>query len=281
MYAKSASGGSLMAEIVNNGGQMWLMTEAGIANALPGDVLVRTKSGRTVTEADMGTNIPIEHAMVYIGDGQVIHASGKSRGIVQDDIRSRNANTHIFVRPKDLIEADKLAAQQQQNGSSGKVDETAGTINGKNYVAKIPGAVCTSYADTGAGASGMGCVHNKTCASHNIPYGSKIYIPGVQAITGGDGIYTVTDTGGPLFDFDICTNKNISKANYDAYVLEWGSGKAAGSYTYFINYYLDRGTWEKYVPAWHSYKEMGGVLMGYTKYNQEDANITSHPHYND
>ena len=196
MYSKSCGGGSLMAEIVNNGGQMWLMTEAGIANALPGDVLVRTKNGRTVTEADMGTNVPIEHAMVYIGDGQVIHASSSKKGIVQNSVSNYSSNTHIFVRPKDLMEADELAKQQQQNGSSGKVDETAGTINGKNYVAKVPGAVCTSYSDTGAGSSGMGCEYNKTCASHNIPYGSKIYIPGVQSITGGDAIFTVTDTGG-------------------------------------------------------------------------------------
>ena len=134
--------------------------------------------------------------MVYIGDGQVIHASSSKKGIVQNSVSNYSSNTHIFVRPKDLMEADELAKQQQQNGSSGKVDETAGTINGKNYVAKVPGAVCTSYSDTGAGSSGMGCEYNKTCASHNIPYGSKIYIPGVQSITGGDAIFTVTDTGG-------------------------------------------------------------------------------------
>jgi murein DD-endopeptidase MepM/ murein hydrolase activator NlpD/lysophospholipase L1-like esterase/cell wall-associated NlpC family hydrolase len=194
MYDKSASGGSMIAEILNNGGEMWLMDTAGIQKALPGDILVRTKGSATVTQADMSRNVPIEHAMVYIGNDAIIHASGKSRGIVQDALSSKKASCNFFIRPGDLIEADKQAAQNP--GSGGGVDETPGTINGKNYVAKVSGAVCTSYSDTGAGASGMGCEYNKTCASHNIPYGTKVYIPGVQSITGGDAIFTVTDTGG-------------------------------------------------------------------------------------
>jgi hypothetical protein len=85
----------------------------------------------------------------------------------------------------------------------------------------------------------------------------------------------------PLFDFDICTNKNISKGPFDAYILEWGTGKTAGSYTYFINYYLERNSWQTYVPAWNTYKNMGGKLIYFTKYSQDDANITSHPNFND
>jgi 3D (Asp-Asp-Asp) domain-containing protein len=190
---------------------------------------------------------------------------------------------YVFVRPADLIEADKVAAQQAQSsggGLGGGLIEESGTISGQNYVAKIPGAVVTAYTDLGAGASGLGCAYNSTCASHNLPYGTKIFIPGLVG-QAGQGIYTITDTGGPLFDFDICTSSWAGKTNMDAYVLEWGTGKVAGSYTYFIDYYLERNTWSTYVDAWNTYKNMGGKLIGCTKFSQDDANITSHPHYND
>ena len=67
----------------------------------------------------------------------------------------------------------------------------------------------------------------------------------------------------------------------DVYVLEWGTGKTAQGYKYFINYYLDRGKWQTYVSAWNTYKNMGGKLINFTKFNQDDADITSHPNYND
>jgi 3D (Asp-Asp-Asp) domain-containing protein len=73
-------------------------------------------------------------------------------------------------------------------------------IDDYNYIMKIPGAVCTSYSGSDLGASGLGCEYDKTCASHNLPYGTKIYIPQLKEALGGDGVLTVTDTGS-FFDF--------------------------------------------------------------------------------
>ena len=112
-----------------------------------------------------------------------------------------------------------------------------------------------------------------------MPYGTKIYIPALAG-QAGDGIFTVQDTGGCFFDFDIYTNTWSGKKNMDAYVLQWGSGKSAASYTWAMNLYNSRGTWNKYIPAWNTYKNMGGKLMTFTKYNSEDSNIKNHPNYN-
>ena len=283
MYAKSCGQGSLIREI-QKGGKMIPCTKENMTYILEGDILI-TASG-TVTQNDCNQLkfFDSSHAAIYVGNNQIIHARGKDKGIQASTMDYYlDKGNYVFVRPADLIESDKVAAQQAQNsggGLGGGLIEESGTISGQNYVAKIPGAVVTAYTDLGAGASGMGCAYNSTCASHNLPYGTKIFVPGLVG-QAGQGIYTITDTGGPLFDFDICTSSWAGKTNMDVYVLEWGTGKVAGSYTYFIEYYLERNTWSTYVNAWNTYKNMGGKLIGCTKFSQDDANITSHPHYND
>ena len=285
MYAKSCSGGTLVREI-QKGGKMIKCSKDNMQYILPGDILL-TASG-TVTDAQCNSLsfISTSHAAIYVGNNQIIHARGKNYGIQAStmDYYLTKGN-YFFVRPADLLETDKIAAQTPQvgnnsnSGSTGSVIEGNGTINGQNYVAKIPSAVVTAYTGSGAGASGMGCVYNSTCASHNMPYGTKIYIPALAGKAGG-GIFTVTDTGGCFFDFDIFTNTWSGKTNMDAYVLQWGSGKTAASYTWAMDLYNSRGTWNSLKAAWNTYKNMGGKLMTFTKYNNEDANITNHPNYN-
>ena len=275
MYDKSCSGGSLVAEIVKNGGKMWLLNDAGLQEAKPGDVLLKANS--TVSQSQMGTQIGTSHAMIYMGDGQIAHASSPSSGIKKEDLKSSfrwKDGKHFFVRPKDLIDADAKAATTTPGGG---IDTQAGTIDGKSYVAKISGAVCTSYFSGSGSASGLGLENGKTCASHNIPYGTKIYFPSLKSKL-GDGVVTVTDTGGPLFDFDIYTNAGIGKINADAYVLSWGSGKVAASYTEMIDFYND-AQWSNLKSAWNKYKSMNGKLISFLQYSQKDANIKNHPRY--
>ena len=281
MYAKSCSGGTLIREI-QKGGKMIPCTNDNMQYILPGDILITAKGSIDQNKCNQLHFFDSSHAAIYVGNNQIIHARGKDKGIQAGSMDYYlTKNNYVFVRPADLLEADKIAAEQSKiTGGSGGVDETSGTINGQNYVAKIPQAVCTAYTGSGAGASGMGCVYDSTCASHNMPYGTKIYVPDLAGIT-GTGIFTVTDTGGPLFDFDLFTTKYNGKKNMDVYVLEWGTGKTAQGYKYFINYYLDRGKWQTYVSAWNTYKNMGGKLINFTKFNQDDADITSHPNYND
>ncbi len=281
MYSKSCSGGSLISEIVNNKGEMWLLNDEGLAKAKPGDVIVRAT--RKISQSDMNTQIPTEHAMIYIGNNQYIHAAGKSSGIKKETLKDSwrwKDGQHCFVRPRDLIEADKTAASE---GSSGKIVEGAGVINNKSYVAKIPRAVCSGYAGSRTNASGLGLTVNATCASHNIPYGTKVYIPALQEKGLGDGVLTVTDTGGPVFDFDIYTNHpdNIGRTNMDVYVLSWGNDKIAQSYTAAIDASVKNGSWSKSKELWNKYKSMGGALVTFLKFQNIDKDISKHPKYND
>jgi 3D (Asp-Asp-Asp) domain-containing protein len=275
MYDKSCSGKTLIQEILK-GGQMFLCNSANLSLAKPGDVLVRAKS--KVTESMMNSFIETEHAMIYLGDSKAAHSSSPKNGIKAVELGSRlTTGTYFFCRPADLIEADKKA---EAITSKSGISEQPGSINGKNYVMKIPQAVCTAYTDKGKGSSGLGCVYNSTCASHNMPYGTKIYIPDLAGKV-GDGVLTVTDCGGPFFDFDINTNTWNEKTNLDVYVLEWGTGKNATSYTFSINEQVKLGQWDKYKSAWGIYKNMGGKLVNFHKYNSEDSSITTHPNYND
>ena len=275
MYNKSCSGGTMVKEI-NKGGLMFLCNEANLKDARPGDVLIRAK--KTLSQSDMNTFVDTEHAMIYLGDGKAAHASSPSIGIKIVELGNRlTKGTYFFARPADLIEADKQADQQAANAG---LSEQSGSIDGKNYIMKIPQAVCTAYTDKGKGSSGMGCTYNATCASHNMPYGTKIYIP-YLAGKAGDGVFTVTDCGGPFFDFDINTNTWSEKVNADAYVLEWGTGKNATSYTYAIEEQVKLNQWDKYKSAWGIYKNMGGKLINLHKFDATDSNIKTHARYND
>lgn len=278
MVDKSCSGGTLMAEICNNGGEMWLLNDEGLSKAKPGDVVIKADSA--VSDADMQAKkkVSCSHAMIYMGDGSIAHASSPSAGIKKEDLKSSfrwKDGKHFFVRPKDLIDADAAAAS---SGNGGGASEVTGTIDGQNYVATIQGAVCTSYYGGGGSASGIGLENGKTCASHNMPYGTKLYIPSLKSKLGTDGIITVTDTGGPTFDFDIYSNKSVGKVNADVYVISWGDGKVAPSYTWGLDFYSD-SQWNGLKSAWNKYKSMNGKLMSFLKFSQEDANIKNHKRY--
>ena len=280
MYAKSCSGGTLIREIQQNG-KMIPCNKDNMQYILPGDILI-TASG-TVTQNDCNQLkfFTSSHAAIYIGNNQIAHARGKNYGIqVTDMDYYLTKSNYVFVRPADLLQADLTASQQQSSSGGGSgVDETAGTINGKSYVAKIPQAVCTAYHGDGQGANGP-LTYNAHCASHNIPYGTKVYIPELAG-KAGDGVFIVQDTGGCFFDFDIYTTTWNGKANMDAYILEWGSSsKISKSYTWAMDLYNSRGTWNKLKSAWVTYKNMNGKLVNFLKYDQTDANIKNHPNYN-
>ena len=279
MYSKTCSGGTLVREIMK-GGKMFTCNEANLKYALPGDILLSGPNKVTDAQCNSLSFITTSHAMIYIGNGQIIHARGKNYGIECSELGSRLTNGKcFFVRPADLLAADQVSIEQNKlTGGSGGVDETAGTIDGKSYVAKIPQAVCTAYHGDGQGANGP-LTYNAHCASHNMPYGTKIYIPGLAG-KAGTGVFTVQDTGGCFFDFDIYTTTWDGKQNMDAYVLEWGTGKVAKSYTWAMDLYNSRGTWNNLKSAWVTYKNMNGKLVNFLKYNQEDSNIKSHPNYN-
>jgi 3D (Asp-Asp-Asp) domain-containing protein/predicted RNA-binding protein len=310
MYSKSCSGGSIMDEIVNNGGQMWLCNDDGISKASPGDLIVNG-SGK-MDASRMPYKASISHVMVYIGNNTVIHASSPSNGIKQNELSSYyKGGKYAFIRPKDLIDADAKASSDskveagdtsaERNPNKNEAEAASafslrrtsnnteedytivsasviGEIDGLSYVAKVPRAVCTSYYGNGETPSGLGLENGKTCASHNMPYGTKVYIPALKSKVNPDGIFTVTDTGGPTFDFDIYTSKSIGRLNTDVYVLSWGTGGIAPSYTWAINLY-DENRWNNMRLAWEKYKVMNGKLVSFYRFNPEDATIKNHKRY--
>ena len=292
------------AELEKNGGKIWPANAESVKDALPGDIIMHPG-----------------HIGIYIGEGKVAHAYNEKMDIRNPALKDKRdmaihdlahvlqyyfTNNPIFGRPKDLMEADAKAAQMGTNININMKDEV--TINGKTYKAvKIPQAVITPYYDDGSYSKSnsltyvdirndskvkvpsatAGKSQMKYCASHNVPYGSQIYIPELAQKGIGDGIYTVADTGGHFFDFDIHVPKSyadkIGKRNCDAYVLRFGPGTGkdegvAVSYTWIANFYKKRGQWPAYKAAWNTYQKMNGKLIHFHQFNKEDANAQfNHP----
>lgn len=286
IYAKNTTA---IKDELSKGGKVWSATNDSVKDALPGDLIWHPG-----------------HVGVYIGDNKVAHSSNKNypngKDIKIEDIahvlKYSFTNNPIFGRPKDLIEADAKAQQMSVNIDINMQDEI--TINGTSYKAvKIPQAVVTAYYDNGSYSKSNSMTYldirnNKQikvpsatagkasasyCASHNLPYGTQVYIPNLAQKGIGDGIYTVVDTGGHFFDFDIHVPNSyaskVGKGNHDVYILRFGTGtsKDAGvavSYTWIAKNYKKKGSWPKLVSAWNTYQKMNGKLIHFHQFNQED-----------
>lgn len=112
MYNGNCSAGSIMNEIINNGGKMWLANKEGIKNALPGDCIMFCSNSHVPTQKEMDNKkfLNTHHIGIYLGDDQMAHASKWTT--VPNAIKISKLstyptlNTAFFIRPKDLIEAD-------------------------------------------------------------------------------------------------------------------------------------------------------------------------------
>ena len=116
----------------------------------------------------------------------------------------------LILRPWDLAKADKEAANKtpstpkkpSKTPTKGKEQykncfNESGIKDGHKYVYKFTKARCTAYGGDAGSASGAKNIAGKTCAAHNMPYGTKIYIPALKGKYGNStGIYTCIDTGG-------------------------------------------------------------------------------------
>lgn len=286
MYAKSASGGSMVGEVVKNPGKIWLADSKGFAEALPGDVMMVANSKINPSTFNPKKPPSTHHAMIYTATNEVTHASGnygpgkaiRRQKVTPDD--STYGGYIFFIRPKDLMDADA----KSNNGSSGSANiiMTPGTIDGHNYVAKLNNARCTEYG-TWDGASGTKVasgksysqIIDKSCAAHNLPFGTKIYIPDLKGKINSTGIFTVEDTGGFCFDFDMFTSskKNVT-GFHTAYIISYGSGKTAASYTYAKKVCDQKYGANAFTSAWKQYMTHGGCLIHFSKFNSEDANAS-------
>lgn len=119
VYNKSASAGTLVAGATSKSGyKMWKVTTDGIKEALPGDIVMDanfTITSSNLTASNMSRSGKTHHAMIYIGNNQVAHASKWAyhpNAIKISDISYyKNKGTAFFLRPWDLIEKDKNATE--------------------------------------------------------------------------------------------------------------------------------------------------------------------------
>lgn len=300
MKGLTCSMGTLQSTAKAHGATFWRYADSGFTKAKAGDIIMFANDGYTVTTSNMAT-VKTHHTAIYMGNGYIAEASGYKKGIIYSKYNlSKQA---FFIR---LPELDKADSSSSSGGTTVKEEykncfNERGTIDGKSYVYRFLDARCTCYAAAESntiGASGLGTHMGKTVASLNIPYGTKIYIPGLkgQVWTNAngtkvtlDGVFTVTDTGLGMFDFDIvagstasaCTNNYKNPTRFEVYVLEWGtSTKSTWSYTDSYAWAYNRGTLSNYKSAFKNYISNGGVLINLLKFYNDDANIRSSTYWN-
>ena len=300
MKGLTCSMGTLQATAKQHGATFWRYADSGFTKAKAGDIIMFANDGYTVTTSNMAT-VKTHHTAIYMGNGYIAEASGYKKGIIYSKYNlSKQA---FFIR---LPELDKADSASSTGGTTVKEEyvncfNEKGTIDGKNYIYRLHDARCTCYAAAESntiGASGLGTHMGKTVASLNIPYGTKIYIPGLKGQTWTnangtkvtlDGVFTVTDTGVGMFDFDIvagstasaCTSNYKNPGRYEIYVLEWGtSTKSTWSYTDSYAWAYKAGTLTKYKAAFKNYISNGGVLINLLKFYNDDANIRSSTYWN-
>lgn len=300
MKGLTCSMGTLQATAKQHGATFWRYADSGFTRAKAGDIIMFANNGYTVTTSNMAT-VKTHHTAIYMGNGYIAEASGYKKGIIYSKYNlSKQA---FFIR---LPELDKADSASSTGGTTVKEEyvncfNEKGTIDGKNYIYRLHDARCTCYAATesnSSGRSGLGTHMGKTVAAQNIPYGTKIYIPGLKGQTWTnangtkvtlDGIFTVTDSGIAMFDFDIvagstsnaCYSNYANPARFEVYILEWGTSSIQNySFTDTWRIAYNGGRLTRYKAAFKNYISNGGVLINLLKFYNDDANIRSSTYWN-
>lgn len=150
-------------------------------------------------------------------------------------------------------------------------------IDGHEYACKLSYARCTEHGPWDGTSTvvskGWGAIANRICGSHNLPCGTKIYIPEFKGVINPDGIFTVRDNGKHAFDFSIATSRAFNITGfYTVYVLSYGSGPITESFTE-TKRRVDPDA-VKYASAWKEYMRFGGCLINFGKFNNQDIMAT-------
>lgn len=300
MKGLTCSMGTLQSTAKAHGATFWRYADSGFTRAKPGDIIMFANNGYTVTTSNMAT-VKTHHTAIYMGNGYIAEASGYKKGIIYSKY---NLNKQaFFIR---LPELDRADSTSSSGGTVVKEEykncfNERGTIDGHNYIYRLHDARCTCYAATesnSSGRSGLGTHMGKTVAAQNIPYGTKIYIPGLKGQTWTnangtkvtlDGIFTVTDSGIAMFDFDIvagstsnaCYSNYANPARFEVYILEWGTSSIQNySFTDTWRIAYNGGRLTRYKAAFKNYISNGGVLINLLKFYNDDANIRSSTYWN-
>ena len=302
MKGLSCAGGTIQDAAKEHNAKAWRYVDTKFENALPGDIVMFANDDVKLTKNNMFT-CDTHHTAIYMGDGYIAEAIGYTSGIQK---RKRKTNSQwFFFRLEELTKADKKISDipsdneeenkdvikntSSDNSSGTNCHNVSGTIDGNKYIYKFTKARCTAYGDnSGVGAGGTLTV-GKSCGAHNMPYGTKLYIPATVGRFGNkNGIWIVGDTGGYTTDFDLLIAKTEKQAEKllgsplttDVYVLEFGSKKTAWSFTEAIewcNNYYGIGTFHT---SWNYYMKNGGCTINFYKFKDDDKTIKSKSWYN-
>lgn len=292
----SCAGGNLQSVAKKHGAKMWRYEDKGLEGALPGDIVMRVDSRYKLTKNNMDS-VRTAHTMIYLGDGYTAEAGSYSSGIFKS--KKKMNNKYFFMRIEELTKTDKDNGNSNDDsknnnnstgdGGSGKnCYNINGSINGHKYIYKFTKARCTAYGDSSSTGAGGKLTIGKSCGAHNLPYSTKLFIPSTVGKFGNkDGIWEVKDTGGYTTDFDLLIAKSDSQAEKllgnplvtDVYVLEWGNGKTAWSFTEAIewcNKYYGVGAFHT---SWKTYMKYGGCTINFWRFKDHDKTIKSKSWY--
>lgn len=292
----SCAGGNLQSVAKKHGAKMWRYEDKGLEGALPGDIVMRVDSRYKLTKNNMDS-VRTAHTMIYLGDGYTAEAGSYSSGIFKS--KKKMNNKYFFMRIEELTKTDKDNGNYNDDsknnnnstgdGGSGKnCYNINGSIDNHKFVYKFTKARCTAYGDSSSTGAGGKLTIGKSCGAHNLPYSTKLFIPSTVGKFGNkDGIWEVKDTGGYTTDFDLLIAKSDSQAEKllgnplvtDVYVLEWGNGKTAWSFTEAIewcNKYYGVGAFHT---SWKTYMKYGGCTINFWRFKDHDKTIKSKSWY--
>lgn len=148
VYNRGCRSGSLVDGATKKSGyKMWKVTDSGIAEALPGDIVMDANSTVTssdLTASNMSKIAKTHHTMIYIGDGKVAHASQWAYHPEAIKISSisyyQNKGTAFFLRPYDLVAKD-INATTTTTSTTKNIEINEVNLKGLN------GAVPSDYYD--------------------------------------------------------------------------------------------------------------------------------------
>ena len=292
MKGLSCAGGNLQSTAKKHNAKMWRYVDSKFEKCLPGDIVMMANDSVDLTKSNMAT-CATHHTAIMGSDGYIYEAVGYSTGIVK---RKRTPNSQwFFMRIEELTKTDKKSNDDSsESGSNDNSKEgkncynMKGNIDGHDYVYRFEKARCTAYGDSSSTGAGGKIEVGHTCGAHNMPYNTKLYIPSTVGKFGNKtGIWTVRDTGGFTTDIDLLIAKSDKEAEKllgnplttSVYVLEWGDGKTAWSFTEAIewcNKYYGVGAFHT---SWKTYMKYGGCTINLWRFKDHDKTIKSKSWY--
>ena len=165
-------------------------TQIPLEEAQPGDLIFYANNGT------------VYHVVMYMGNGQVIHASSRKTGIKTSGIDYAHAvwATRI-ISDEDGDKIEEVNAKAQESftaytlAASGEYGELLGNFK---LTAYCNCSICCGKWSGGPTASGTMPTQGRTVAMAGVPFGTKLIINGK--------IYTVEDRGTPYGHVDIYMN---------------------------------------------------------------------------